>query len=234
MGPFAHPLFSAIMADDGPARPVRRSARPLPTTGTGLATGLNLNPLFLEDSFAPPPEPILPSVLFPISSRRRELLKESVRRRLNMAALVTAPFPGIGDVTGFAADAFEVAEDPSLLNFGLIGLGGLPFVPSIAATKRVLFAGPSKIHDILLPSWNRGADKVTMPVLQNPSRREIAKELKRSGFLRVLRDHQTGDVFMWPGEEALHEEVIRQLGLSDRTENLGQVTSLDDLTKLAE
>ena len=71
-----------------------------------------------------------------------------------------------------------------------------------------------------------------MPVYQNPSMRQITREIKKSGYLRVVRDKMSGDVYAWPGGEGLHEEVIRRLGLSDMTENLGQAFSAEDFARI--
>jgi hypothetical protein len=54
---------------------------------------------------------------------------------LDRAALAAAPVPVLGDLLGFAADAKSVYQQPTLKNIGLMGLGALPFAPSIGMVK---------------------------------------------------------------------------------------------------
>ena len=95
------------------------------------------------------------------------------------------------------------------------------------------------VHDIPYAPWytdlswdNQGSDPVE--VLERPTKSDIAELLKRgSGTARVIRDTRTGDLFVWDAEEALHEEVIRHLGLSDSAENMGQIHSVRDFEWMA-
>lgn len=54
---------------------------------------------------------------------------------------------------------------------------------------------------------------------------------KNSPAFRMLRDACTGDIYLWNAEDALHEEVVRQLALGDNVENLGQVYTWADYKK---
>ena len=70
-------------------------------------------------------------------------------------------------------------------------------------------------------------------VLERPTRADIAREIKQgSGVLRAVRVASSGDIYVWDAEHGLHEEVIRHLGLGDMVENLGQIHSPDDLSRL--
>ena len=63
---------------------------------------------------------------------------------LDSAAIATTPVPLLGDVAGLLADANRYATDPSSRtpgNFALSGLGLLPFVPGMTATKKAAQIG---------------------------------------------------------------------------------------------
>jgi len=71
-------------------------------------------------------------------------------------------------------------------------------------------------------------------VFERPDQRDIASLLKQgSHVLRAIRDTRSGDLYVWDAESALHEQIIRQLGLSDFAENLGQIHSLADFERLS-
>jgi hypothetical protein len=68
-----------------------------------------------------------------------------------------------------------------------------------------------------------------MQVYEQPTRETVAKLLSTgSGTLRAVRDTRNGDLYVWDAEEALHEEAIRHLRLTDFAENVGQIHSLQD------
>jgi len=54
---------------------------------------------------------------------------------LDKAALATMPVPILGDFVGAAADARTLWNDPSWTNAGLMGLGMIPFIPSLGIIK---------------------------------------------------------------------------------------------------
>ena len=59
---------------------------------------------------------------------------------LDAAALGTAPVPIVGDAIGLAADVRRLAKNPeerTPMNYGLAGLGLLPFMPGLGTIKAV-------------------------------------------------------------------------------------------------
>lgn len=75
----------------------------------------------------------------PTAQEIRDFYSGMAADPLGNAALVTAPVPVVGDITGLAADAQMYATDPESRtwgNYGLSALGALPFVPSMAAISR--------------------------------------------------------------------------------------------------
>lgn len=65
---------------------------------------------------------------------------------LDATALATAPVPVVGDVAGLAADAKRMYDNPAertAANFGLAGLGLIPFIPSMGTVKNVAENMPS-------------------------------------------------------------------------------------------
>ena len=70
-------------------------------------------------------------------------------------------------------------------------------------------------------------------VLKNPSRKEVTKFIKENGPLRAAKDHSTRDIFVWPGEAALHGDVINALPQNGMVEALsGTIWNANDLAKL--
>jgi len=102
---------------------------------------------------------------------------------LEKAALVTAPVPVVGDITGLASDAYMYATKPeerNLLNYGLSMAGLLPFVPA--------------------PSGLRATENLIDEPLKRIESAEQAK--KPSGVeSQVVQTQKKGDVIeMAPGE----------------------------------
>lgn len=56
-----------------------------------------------------------------------------------------------------------------------------------------------------------------MPVLKNPSRAELLALMQESEWFRAMRDPVTGDLYAWPGKEAMHAEMVQRLGINFRT-----------------
>lgn len=53
--------------------------------------------------------------------------------------------------------------------------------------------------------------------------------------MRVLFERETGDFIVWPGNEGLHADIMKELRLSDDTaDNLGVINSFEDLKKLVD
>lgn len=70
-----------------------------------------------------------------------------------------------------------------------------------------------------------------MQVYQRPSKADVAKLLKKHGSLRALKDHRSGDVYVFDAEAGLHEDAIRHLG-GDMIDNAGTIHSTDDFLRL--
>ena len=74
-----------------------------------------------------------------------------------------------------------------------------------------------------------------MSVFRNPTEAQVSKLAKDSSYMRVLRDPESGDFFVWPGDEGLHDDIMKQLNFTEDTiENMGKIKSFDDLKKLVE
>ena len=72
-----------------------------------------------------------------------------------------------------------------------------------------------------------------MSILRNPSEEEVVEALKGRTYLRVLRDKATGDFFVWPSDEGLHQDIMQELNLDDdAAENLGLIKSFKGLKNL--
>lgn len=86
---------------------------------------------------------------------------------LDGLAVATMFAPLVGDVTGLVADAYRLKNDPeerTPLNYGLMGLGMLPFVPNMSSLKQ---AGTDVVASTLqnlpnkLPNFYSKGDPVT-------------------------------------------------------------------------
>jgi hypothetical protein len=48
-----------------------------------------------------------------------------------------------------------------------------------------------------------------------------------------MRELETGDFIVWPADEGLHADIMKDLNLKDdAVENMGQIRSYNDLKKL--
>ena len=66
--------------------------------------------------------------------------KATTQETLDNLAIASMFAPVVGDVTGLAADAYRLTNNPeerTPLNYGMMGLGLIPFVPSNAVTRKV-------------------------------------------------------------------------------------------------
>jgi len=54
---------------------------------------------------------------------------------MDKAALATSPIPVVGDLVGLANDARYLAKEPTMANAAMMGIGALPFVPSLGMVK---------------------------------------------------------------------------------------------------
>lgn len=74
------------------------------------------------------------------------------------------------------------------------------------------------IGDIPAPAWNQG--RVSVPVGENPTPSEIRELLRdkqaKSAYntLRTLTDKRTGNIYAWPADAALHQDVGAAYGLT--------------------
>ena len=77
---------------------------------------------------------------------------------LDGLAVATMFAPLVGDVTGLVADAYRLKNDPeerTPLNYGLMGLGMLPFVPNMGAAKGLVSTAAQNLPN-KLPNWYSG------------------------------------------------------------------------------
>jgi hypothetical protein len=135
-----------------------------------------------------------------------------------------APVPVAADVAGLLGDIAMYQQDPSTrtpLNFGLTGLGLLPFFPALGGI----------IKDMPAPVWNRAAGSI--PVGINPTRGEM-KELIREAqkgnenALRILQHINGGDDYIWPAGGALHGDVGKHFKLDPKQYEHGLI-DVEDL-----
>lgn len=64
---------------------------------------------------------------------------------------------------------------------------------------------------------------------------QVTEALKANRYMRVLYDRKGGDFIAWPGDEGLHDDIMKNLNLSDDTaDNLGTIRSYEDLKRLVD
>jgi hypothetical protein len=68
-------------------------------------------------------------------------------------------------------------------------------------------------------------------VFKNPSRKEFS-EASRSGAARAAIDHSTGDVYVWDGESALHNDVISSLPQNGMVDGAGTLWDYNQYLKI--
>lgn len=70
-------------------------------------------------------------------------------------------------------------------------------------------------------------------VIRNPTKQDIADLLRtaRGGALRAAKDYRTGDIYVWDAEAALHEPMIKHLGLL-MGDSLGIIWSVEQAEAL--
>lgn len=77
---------------------------------------------------------------------------------LDGLAVATMFAPVVGDVTGLVADAYRLQNNPeerTPLNYGLMGLGMLPFVPNMSTAKGLVSTAAQNLPN-KLPNWYSG------------------------------------------------------------------------------
>ena len=77
---------------------------------------------------------------------------------LDGLAVATMFAPLVGDVTGLVADAYRLKNNPeerTPLNYGLMGLGMLPFVPNMSTAKGLVSTAAQNLPN-KLPNWYSG------------------------------------------------------------------------------
>jgi len=98
-------------------------------------------------------------------NEKNPLAKYSTQDYLDAASLATMPVPVVGDLTGGVADIFRLVNNPeerTPLNYGLMGMGMLPFVPNMGIAKRLKDAGTGLASTVAqnlpnkLPNWYSG------------------------------------------------------------------------------
>jgi hypothetical protein len=68
-------------------------------------------------------------------------------------------------------------------------------------------------------------------IYKNPTASEFRKA-SASGAARAARDHSTGDIYVWDGERALHNDVIQNLPQNGMVDSAGALWSYEDYKKL--
>lgn len=79
------------------------------------------------------------------------------------------------------------------------------------------------------PSWSR-VDEV-VDIFRNPTKAEFRKA-SANGAARAAKDHSTGDIYIWDGERALHNDVIQKLPQNGMVDSAGTLWSYDDYVRL--
>ena len=150
--------------------------------------------------------------------------------------------PGYGDVLasqrasqayGQAWDALKGGDLGQALGRGAEGLTEhLSIIPGIGdiatmgkAATGVLPGLVAMTREIPAPLWNKKLK--SLPLSENPSRREIQKLFKESGqdTLRVLE--ADGKTWVWPADDALHEDIGLYLGLDKSKAEYGLIRKED-------
>lgn len=135
--------------------------------------------------------------------------------------------PGLGDGLGLLGDLHMYATEPESrapLNFGLSALGVLPFVPGAAIIKEMPAA-----------KW-RDKNAMPVPVGINPTPAELlelldeTKELPKDmrGVLRAIIG-DNGDRYIWPVDQALHDDVARHFNLPHDARYQGGLVFSEDV-----
>ena len=150
-----------------------------------------------------------------------EVLKGAKRNPDNLKTVeaikgLLGAMPGVGDVIA-ADDAINYAKQGQYGMSALASVGALPFIPG--------FAG--HISDIKPPKWN---SRISIPVGVNPTYSEI-KELYRDAqaksagnALRVIQDSSTGDMYAWPADAALHQDIGAYFKINPKNATHGLIT----------
>ena len=68
-------------------------------------------------------------------------------------------------------------------------------------------------------------------IYKNPTASEFRKA-SASGAARAAKDHSTGDIYVWDGERALHNDVIQNLPQNGMVDSAGTLWSYEDYKKL--
>lgn len=136
---------------------------------------------------------------------------DTTQDALNFGAGMFAMVPGIGDAMGLAADLNHYREDPSARtwgNFGLTGLGLLPLVPGMIASK------PKQLRLPLRRAPNRGpiayhGSTEPKPFVPDP---DLAVETRGAAFLASNPD--VAHTFTLPreyGEAMFYDAAGREI-----------------------
>lgn len=135
-----------------------------------------------------------------------------------------------------------IEKDVTKAALAVNGLGATSTTPSgslaISITKHAKNRGidwsPPDVYHFMNPAWNKSGHSV-LSVYRNPSESQVARAVKNGKPMRVLFERETGDFIVWPGNEGLHADIMKELRLSDDTaDNLGVINSFEDLKKLVD
>jgi hypothetical protein len=117
--------------------------------------------------------------------------KATTQETLDNLAIASMFAPVLGDVTGLAADAYRLTNNPeerTPLNYGMMGMGMLPFVPNMGITKRIKDVGTGLASTVAqnlpnkLPNWYSGGI---------PGQIDSVARLAGTGSLNTARQYLT-------------------------------------------
>jgi len=152
----------------------------------------------MAKNYADPEESLFQSYLDTKSS------KATTQETLDNLAIASMFAPVVGDVTGLAADAYRLTNNPeerTPLNYGMMGLGLLPFVPNMSTARQA--AEKVGIRQAL-----------NLPVQNMPN--------KLPGFYSgdpVSKGYASGKAIL-KGIESAAEQFLTPYGLSLADENI--------------
>ena len=115
----------------------------------------------------------------------------TTQETLDNLALASMFAPVVGDVAGGVADIYRLYNNPeerTPLNYGLMGMGMLPFVPNMGITKRIKDAGTGLASTVAqnlpnkLPNWYSGGI---------PGQIDSVARLAGTGSLNTARQYLT-------------------------------------------
>jgi hypothetical protein len=152
---------------------------------------------------------------------------------MGLLDLISSVHPA-GAAVHMASDYGKTGQTPSAVDIG-IGLLGAPSKAAKLAGGLLAGLYPSEAEakwftSIQKPNWEKNGGIVDIFV--NPTKSELGKLVKSSGPQRAAKDFSNGDVYVWPSDAALHNEVIRALPQGRMIDSAGTVFDWKDYLAL--